>query len=88
MVTLPADFVATRYPGYFFNIKDDKLYSMKIDGVLKPLSFQTANRFNHMYRYSPEGGYQVSVKGIKRIYPLSDLRKLKDHDATVPVKEL
>jgi len=87
MVTLPKDFVATRYPGYFFNTKDDKLYSLKIDGVLKPLKLQAANQFNHLYRYSPDGGYQVSVKGLRIIYPLTKLRELKDTDATIPVKE-
>lgn len=35
MVTLPKDFVATKYPGYFWNVVDKKLYSLKVTGELK-----------------------------------------------------
>jgi len=72
MVTLPKEFVATRYPGYFFNTKDDQLYSMKIDGVLKPLRFYKPNRFNHL---------DIYLTTLK-----SGDRDLEDTNVTIPVK--
>ena len=66
MVKFEPQFVATKFPGYFFNIQDHQLYSMKVDGILKPLKFHKPNHFNHLWRYKDtEGGYQVSVKGQK-----------------------
>lgn len=37
MVTLPKDFVATRYPGYFWNVVERKLYTLKVTGELRPM---------------------------------------------------
>jgi len=97
MVTLPKEFVATRWDGYFFNTKDEQLYSLKIDGMLKPLKFRTPNPFNHIGRFMVKltngsrvkctGGFNVSVKGQKKFYPLEQLKELKEHDAIFPVKE-
>jgi len=96
-VTFTPDFIATKYPGYFFNIKDEKLYSMKVDGVLKPLRFHRPNHFNHMHQYlfklkdgtrvQLTGGYYVSVKGRKRLYPLEELKELEHVPSVIPVKE-
>jgi hypothetical protein len=33
MVVMPDEFVATRYPGYFWNTDDQKLYSIKVTGT-------------------------------------------------------
>lgn len=89
MVKLEPQFVATKYPGYFFNTTDHKLYSMKIDGILKPLKFHKPNHFNNLvyWRHHTEGGYQVSVKGRKRWLLIEELKAIKEHDATIPVKE-
>ena len=89
MVKLPDDFVATKYPGYFFNTADDKLYSLKIDGVLKPLKHYKPNFFNHLYNFpaGEEGGYQVSVNGRRRWLLTKDLDKLTKEDSIIPVKE-
>lgn len=51
MVILPPPFVKTKYEGYFWNLSDKKLYSLKIDGVLKPLKAQ-------------RGGYVIPRTGI------------------------
>ena len=45
MVTLPKDFVATRYPGYFWNVVEKKLYSIKVTGELKPMTFDKGGQF-------------------------------------------
>ena len=87
MVTLPEEFVATKYPGYFWHIKEQKLYTMKISGVLRPLSGpHKPNRYNHYIE-----GYQVSVQGKKRTFTLETLetlKKLKLTDSIIPVEKL
>lgn len=98
MVKMKPEFVATKYPGYFFNTSDEQLYSMKIDGVLKPLKFHEPNRFNHMYNFTVKlrsgervrctGGFYVSVKGFRKLYPIEALRDLEDTDHTIPVREV
>ena len=75
MVTLPKDFVATRYPGYFWNVKEKKLYSIKVTGELRPMKFQKGGNFGWV-RVEP--GYQISVKGQKRRYTISYLDKLTE----------
>lgn len=86
-VTFPPEFIKTKYPGYFFNTANNKLYSIKIDGVLKPLAFQKPNRFNHLWRLDTKGGYNISVKGRKRTYLIEDLKRLEVVDSVIPVRE-
>lgn len=90
-VSLPEGFVATKYPGYFWNVYEQWLYSMKIDGVLKPLKFLEANRFNHMGRYKSyegwKGGWRVSVNGRNRYLFLAQLEKLTLTESIIPVRE-
>lgn len=98
MVKLPSQFVATKYPGYFFNTEDEQLYSLKVDGVLKPLKFTKPSRFNHMYNFTVRlrngdrvqctGGWYVSVKGHRKLLPLEMLKDIEPHDSTIPVKEV
>lgn len=82
MVTLPKDFVATRYPGYFWNVAEKKLYSIKVTGELKPLGFQKGGNFG--YGIVPPG-YKISVKGTRRYYTLDYLSKLT---ATTDIQEI
>jgi len=86
MITLPDEFVATKYSGYFFNTKDGKLYSLKVDGILKPLKFYRPNKFNRLYYVTKRGGYYCSVKGRKKFYSIEELERIKNHDATIPVR--
>ena len=82
MVTLPKDFVATRYPGYFWNVVEKKLYSIKVTGELKPMAFHKGGNFGWI-RVEP--GYQISVKGKKRKYTMEYLGSLK---ATNNIEEI
>lgn len=82
MVTLPKDFVATRYPGYFWNVVEKKLYSVKVTGELKAMAFYKGGFF---YGNKIEPGYQISVKGRKRTFPLTYLTSLK---ATTEIQEI
>ena len=74
MVTLPVEFVATRFPGYFWNVEEQKLYSIKVTGELKPMAFQKGGTFGWV---KVEPGYQISVKGQKRRYTMKYLTALK-----------
>lgn len=82
MVTLPKDFVATKYPGYFWNVVEKKLYTIKVTGELRPMTFHKGGRF---YGVTHEPGYQISVKGHKRTYPMKYLTSLK---ATNKIQEI
>lgn len=74
MVTLPKDFVATRYPGYFWNVKEKKLYTLKVTGELKPMTFFKGGTW---YGVSHEPGYKISVNGQRRKYTMKYLNSLK-----------
>lgn len=82
MVTLPADFVATRYPGYFWNVTERKLYSLKVTGELRPMAFHKGGTF---YGNRIEPGYQISVHGRKRRFTMEYLGSLK---ATNNIQEI
>lgn len=74
MVTLPKEFVATRYPGYFWNVAEKRLYSIKVTGELRPMALQRGGTF---YGHVVEPGYQISVGGFKRRYTMKYLTSLK-----------
>lgn len=73
MVTLPSDFVATLYPGYFWNVVEKKLYSLKVTGELRPMKFDKGGFF---YGHQVDPGYRISVNGRKMRYPMSYLDSL------------
>ena len=79
MVTLPKDFVMTRYPGYFWNVAEKKLYSIKVTGELKPLSFFRGGTF-YVRTFDPV--YKISQQGVKRFLPLTYLVSLKAKSET------
>ena len=82
MVKFPKEFVAIKYPGYFWNLNEQKLYSIKISGMLHPLSGPyTPNVFNNFTT-----GYTVSVKGRKRIVDIEYLKNLKPADSVIPLE--
>ena len=82
MVTFPNDFVAIKYPGYFWNLKEKKLYSIKVDGILRPLKKPNPNRWNHMQDF-----YPVSVKGRRRAVYMDYLMKLTSTASVIPVEK-
>lgn len=73
MVVLPAEFVATRLPGYFWNTVEQKLYSIKVTGELKPMTF---SKGFVGYSCHVEPGYRVSHKGVRRTMTLNYLKTL------------
>lgn len=83
MVTLPAEFVATKYSGYFWNLIDKRLYTLKITGELRPLKYSAPNQWNYF-----RGGYQVSVGGQKRRLTNEYLQTLKPKAQVFPVAKV
>jgi hypothetical protein len=85
MVTLPKDFVATRYPGYFWHVVERKLYTIKVTGELRPMAF---NKGGHFYGVVHQPGYQISVKGHKRKLTMEYLGTLKPVDGIQEIPAL
>ena len=83
MVTLPKQFIAIRYPGYFWNTDDEKLYSVKITGALKTLALN--NGWDYALSRRCEPCYNVSVNGRKQRIFLSELKTLKPKKQTFPI---
>ena len=82
MIKFPVQFRALpKYPGYFWNVEDKKLYSIKIKGVLKPLKKKYPNRFNNMY--SPF--YEISINGQRKYISVDRIVKIcVPHHLIVP----
>ncbi len=89
MITLPKQLTATKYPGYFWDTEEHKLYSIKVGGVLKHLKiidFYRAQRFMFgAWRLDCDKWmYQVSVKGRKRYLTDRYLLSLTLEDSEIP----
>jgi hypothetical protein len=75
MITLPLDFVPTRYEGYYWSVTENHLYTLK-GGTLKPLKMAPVRIYMcGAYVYYPEG-WIISHLGKKHVYPLRELMKL------------
>lgn len=72
MIVLPPGLVSTRYPGYFWDIPNQKLYSIKT-GILKEVIKKKAYR-----RHEP--GWFVSYKGVRRKFTEKYVSSLKYPD--------
>jgi hypothetical protein len=81
MVTLPPEFVATKFPGYFWNYSTMKLYSLKVSGELTPLKHIKPNYFNNWSC----GGYKVSVKGNYKVLFDDYLHNIKPSDTQIAI---
>lgn len=71
MITFPDGFVVTKYPGYFWNTKDEKLYTMKVTGVLRPM----CRCDPAPYEVDGQPSYRVSVQGIRMRLTISQIKR-------------
>jgi hypothetical protein len=78
-VILPEEFVATQYPGYFWNVKIQKLFTAKL-GVLRELKYSGPNQWNHY-----TAGYRISDKGVRKTLTLKYLQTLQVKASVFPV---
>jgi hypothetical protein len=77
-IQLPLGFCETRYPGYFWNSNELKLYSLK-SGMLKPIPRKSWKQFD---------GYVVSHKGIRRYLSHRYLLRLVPVRAVIPMQPI
>jgi len=78
-VTLPENFIAiTKYPGYFYNLSNKRLYSIK-SGQLTALYHNKATQWNHM-----QSSYYVCINGARKIVYDTTLLKLVATNTTIP----
>lgn len=82
MVTLPPEYTATKYFGYFWNTKEQRLYSIKMGGILRPMVLTKPNFWNKL----DQPVYRVSVNGQKRWLDVGYLKKLTTQNSTIPVE--
>lgn len=73
MVILPPQFVATKFPGYFWNTHTQTVYSLK-SGELRALPRIKPSTWTQV------DGWRVSVKGVKQYLHIAYLKKLDPHD--------
>ena len=81
MITFPDGFVATKFPGYFWNTTYEKLYTMKVTGVLRPMRIISPPPGQTSYE-----SYRVSVNGVRRRLTTAQIKRaLVRGTGTVPV---
>lgn len=84
MNTLPSELIAVpKFHGYFWNPTEQKLYSIKVGGVLRPMTFNPSV-YLRQHGLQLEAGYSVSRNGKKIRLTLEHLRSLLPHDYKVP----
>lgn len=84
-VRFPQHFIALPlYPGYFWNLKNEKLYTMKITGVLRPLKKCKFRKYNG--RLMKFDGYAISVNGRRQHIDMKPLKFLTAQYSTIPVQ--
>jgi len=77
MITLPHGFTPVAFAGYFWHLKEQKLYSIK-SGILKPLKIQRNKWTQYIL------GWNISHKGHKVFLAFADLQKLTLKDYVIP----
>lgn len=98
MITFPEGFIGIRgFSGYFWNSEDRKLYSSKIDGVLKPLKPTIiTDKLSRKIYYGSKGKvdffpgmivYSVSVSGKRKYLTEKKIWKLLDFEYIIPVRK-
>lgn len=75
-IKLPDNFIPTRYPGYYWDIKNKLLYSIKGSGELKQLKLQKGGYYRFGLNKKIPPHYAVSYKGWKKTYSLEYLNSL------------
>lgn len=73
MIVFPKEYVKTKYAGYFWNVEEKKLYTIKVTGVLRPMKLCKGGFF-HGYDIKP--GYRISVNGVHHSLSLRYLNTL------------
>lgn len=90
MIRFPKNFVAIKgYPGYFWNVEEDHLYSIKISGILTPLKEQNVGSYliARFGGFTPnERYYNISQDGRSRILTVAKINRIIEKDHTIPTR--
>lgn len=81
-VRLPYMVVSTKFPGYFWDIKSQRLLTIKPSGILRPLKKPKPSHFNDY-----TDGYRVCVSGVRRWLFMDYLKSLQPHYHIIQVTE-
>ena len=81
VVQLPLGFCETKYPGYFWNANEHKLYSLK-SGMLKQIQ---RRQWHGNAQYGPTDGYTVSHLGKRKHLRHEDMLKIVPTRAVIPL---
>lgn len=86
MNTIPSELIAVPgYHGYFWHPTEQVVYSIKVDGILKPLA--KTRGWSHPKFGWLAPGFQLSRRGRKRHVSIDFLKKLTPTDYQVPYVE-
>ena len=78
MITFPPEFVTTRYPGYFWNTKTHRLFTIKVTGELREMKHTKASHWTNGI-----SGYRVSYHGERKWLTDKYLKKLVSQELGV-----
>ena len=86
MIIFPYGFVSTKYPGYYWNVRTEKLSSVKIGGELREIKISKPNHWNKLYQTDKgaEGGYRISHKGRRYWLYVTELKQLEEKHEIFP----
>lgn len=92
MIQLPNTLTPVRYPGYYWCVKEHKLYSIKVQGVLRELKRRSPVKYgakgwrpSRFSRIGQEAHYVVSFKSRDKYLFVKDLRKLTLEPQVLPL---
>lgn len=88
-VKFPDGFIAfKKYPGYFYRKDTNQIYSIKIDGILKPLKTKKADRY-HLAKFSGinlgDEFVTISCQGKSKIIFLHSVEKKLNYNYVIPI---
>lgn len=93
MVILPIGFTPTKYPGYYWNVNKQALYSLKVGGQLRKMKRVSGEwEFGHgQWRRVPQNQrfphYNISHNGVRCQLYVSELKQLQIVDQIMPIQE-
>lgn len=83
MIIFPVEFKALKgFHGYFWNTTEERLYSIKIGGVLRKLSLRQPNRWTRI----PFPFYELYRNGNRRYVSVHEIKARLLQDYTVEVE--
>lgn len=86
MITFPPEFVATKYPGYYWNVVTKELYTIKGSGILRKMK-PHKGKGKGVPPDAQWEGWRVCHQGYRRNLYLNELMKLTVSDSVILVED-